>query len=69
MSDRVMTVVVKREGDLFVAQCDPYDICTQGRDLDQLFRRLHSTICIEIEWAGSLENVPQLPPDMQHKEG
>ena len=61
MSEHLMTIAIERDGDVLTAQCDPYDICTQGRDLPQLFERLNWLIGVEAAQAGGLENVPRLP--------
>lgn len=58
---RLMVIVIERDGDLLTAQCDPYDICTQGRNLDELLYRLRMQIGEEIRVAGSLDKVPRLP--------
>jgi len=65
MSNILMVVVIERDGDLLVAQCDPYDICTQGRDLNELFYRLSLQIAVEIDLANGIENVQRLPPELQ----
>ena len=57
----VMTVVIERNDDMWTAQCDPYDICTQGGTLDLLLARLRHQIGAEIYTAGRLESVPKLP--------
>ncbi len=61
MSDRLMTIVIERDGDMLTAQCDPFDICTQGRTLDELMHRLRLQMFAEIHTAGSLDLVPKLP--------
>ncbi len=58
---RVMTVVIEQDEGMWTAQCDPFDICTQGRDLDELLTRLRGQVAVDIRVAGSLENVPKLP--------
>ncbi len=60
MGDRIMTVVIERDGDMWTAQCDPFDICTQGRNLDELLTRLRGQVAVDIRVAGGLENVPRL---------
>ncbi len=55
----VMVIFIQREGDMWVAQCAPYDICTQGRDLDELLTRLRATVAVEIRIAKGLKNVPR----------
>lgn len=42
-------VVVAREGDVFVAQCVDYDICTQADDIDTLLSRMTAVINAECE--------------------
>lgn len=61
MSERVMTVVIERDGDMWTAQCDPFDIATQGNSLTQLLHRLMLQVQVEVECSGGLENVPKLP--------
>ncbi len=61
MSDRLMTIVIERDGDMLTAQCDPFDICTQGRTLDELMHRLRLQMFAEIHTAGSLDLVSKLP--------
>ncbi len=58
---RVMTVVIEQDEDMWTAQCDPFDICTQGRNLDELLTRLRGQVAVDIRVAGGLENVPRLP--------
>ncbi len=61
MGNRVMTVVIEREDGMFVAQCDPFDICTQGATIDQLLDRLRHQVWADTEHYRGLENVPRLP--------
>ena len=60
---RLMVIVIEHDvdGDMMTAQCDPYDICTQGRTLDELLHRLRWQVAAEIDAAKGLGNVPRLP--------
>ncbi len=65
MKSDLLTVRVSVEDGILVAECDPFDVVTQGPYLPELFYRLGVTFAAEIEVAGSLDKVPRLPPDMQ----
>ena len=42
-------VVVTREGDMYVAQCVDYDICSQAPDIDTLVCRMTAVVNAELE--------------------
>lgn len=44
---------------VWVADCFPYDVVTQGRTIHELLSRLDACFQIEIEHAGGLENIPK----------
>ncbi len=69
MKAGLFTVRVSKEDGMLVAECDPFDVVTQGADLPALFYRLGVTFAAEIEVAGSLEQIPRLPVNMQRREG
>ncbi len=68
MKSGLFTVRVSMEDGMLVAECDPFDVVAQGADLPALFYRLGVTFAAEISVAGSLDKIPRLPMDMQHKE-
>ncbi|MCY4049457.1 MAG: hypothetical protein OXF24_07710 [Hyphomicrobiales bacterium] len=58
----VLRVIVFEEGlenaKMFVAQCLEKDICVQGRDLKELFKRLNATIYLELPHMGTISPAP-----------
>ena len=53
-----LRVLVFREGEAYVAQCLEKDICVQGKDLEQLFKRLSGTLYLEIPHMGDIPSAP-----------
>lgn len=43
----------------FVAQCLEKDICVQGKDLEELFKRLTATIRLETPYMGDISPAPE----------
>ena len=58
---RRMTVVIEEDGDMLVAQCDPFDVCVQGRTVEIVLTRLALQWRAELEQAGSVSRIPRLP--------
>lgn len=60
--NRVLRVIVFQEEfeeeKKFIAQCLEKDICVQGKDLEELFKRLSTTIYLEVP---HMENIPSAP--------
>ena len=61
----MLNVRVTMEDGILVAECSPFDVVTQGSDMETLFRRLGLQLAAEIKQAGTLDNVPRLPSDLQ----
>lgn len=67
MNEKIMRVVIKKEGDLFVAQCLEHDICSQGNTIDELMERLVGTVRLECEERdGDLDDI-EPAPDLYHE--
>ena len=47
-----------KDAKMFVAQCLEKDICVQGKDLEELFKRLTATICLEAPHMGDISPAP-----------
>jgi len=56
-----MTIVIEQDGDMLVAQCDPFDVATQGKTVQQVLDRLATQWSAEVEAAGSVSKIPRLP--------
>ena len=58
----ILHIIIFREGfeeeKKLVAQCLEKDICVQGRDLKELFKRLSATIYLEVT---HVEGMPSIP--------
>ena len=54
----LLRVIIFREGDAYVAQCLEKDICVQGKNLEELSKRLSGTIGLERLY---IENIPRAP--------
>ena len=47
-----------RDVKMLVAQCLEKDICVQGKDLEELFKRLTATIYLEVPHMGNISSAP-----------
>lgn len=47
-----------KDAKMFVAQCLEKDICVQGKDMEELFKRLTATICLETPHMGDISPAP-----------
>lgn len=59
MQNEIMTVRISREGELYVAECSPYDVITQGKDIVTTIERLSKQLAVEILIAGALYKIPK----------
>ncbi len=55
-----INVEIRKEGNMFVCQCSPIDVCTQGKSIPQVLERLAWVIDAEINERGSIELIPRL---------
>lgn len=58
-TDRELRIVVLKEGDMFVAQCLEFDICTQGPDLETLRSRMDCLLSIELNEGQAIDPAPE----------
>ena len=56
-----MTITIEQDGDMLFAQCDPFDVCTQGKTVQQVLDRLALQWRAEVQTAGSVAKIPLLP--------
>lgn len=56
-----MTITITDEGGVLAAQCDPFDVCTQGRTVQEVLDRLAAQWRLEVEAAGGVAAIPRLP--------
>lgn len=56
-----MTITIEQDGDMLFAQCDPFDVATQGKSVQQVLDRLAAQWRAEVECAGSVSKIPRLP--------
>ena len=62
-----MRVLIKKEDNIYVGQLLEYDICTQGRDVDELLERLIGTVEAEKqEHGGDLAGIEPAPEIYQN---
>ena len=64
----LLSVRVKSEGGVLVAECSPIDVVVQGRTWLDLFTRLGAQISVELEHAGSFQKIPHLFEDLKFDE-
>lgn len=56
---RVLIFEEKFEGkEMLAAQCLEKDICVQGKNLEELFKRLTATIYLEVPYMGNIPSAP-----------
>ena len=53
-----ITVHISWDEFSYVAQCEPYDVFTQGVTIPEVLKRLGAQFSAEIAVAGSVENIP-----------
>ena len=58
-AEQPLRIIVIKEGDMYVAQCLEYDICTQGPDIDTLRERMNCLLEVELEEGQHLDEAPQ----------
>jgi hypothetical protein len=54
-----LRIVVTKSGELFVAQCLEYDICTQAPDVVQLQDRMNALIELELSSGQHIDQAPE----------
>lgn len=47
-----------KDAKMLVAQCLEKDICVQGKDLEELFKRLSATIYLEVPYMENISSAP-----------
>ena len=57
--DEKLRIVVIKDGEMFVAQCLDYDICTQAADIDTLRDRMDCLIQVELESSQAIDTAPE----------
>ena len=57
-TDQEIRVIVFKEGDMLVAQCLEYDICTQGPDIETLRQRMDCLLELELENGQAIDPGP-----------
>ena len=57
-----LSILVRREGDVFVAQCVEYDVCTQADDISTLRERMDALLSVELQTAEAAgDKLPRAP--------
>lgn len=57
----IVRILIEHEGDLYTGQCLEHDLCVQGKDLDDVRRRMLIQMETFINKLGGLDKAPPAP--------
>jgi len=65
-NDMTLRIIVLNEGDVLVAQCLEYDICTSATDMDSLQNRMNGLIECELDYTNKTGQEIDPAPERFH---